>query len=128
MSAILTIIGLGMVMAMFGYMAFQVNPDKNKLNFALQVFFLFVSLLCALMIAATTVSNNNNCDYLVSNTTITNGTYIANSYTYYCTASTDQTPNAFFYITITVFAIFMMYVLIGVFYYAIDKLKESGKL
>lgn len=128
MSAILTMMGLGLVMAMFGYMAFQINPDKNKLNFALQVFFFFISLLCALMIAATTVSNNNDCDYLVTNTTITNSTYVQNTYVYTCTASTDTTPNSFLYITIAVFSIFMMYVLIGVFYYAIDKLKESGKL
>jgi hypothetical protein len=128
MSAIITIIGLGLVMAMFGYMAFQINPDKNKLNFALQVFFFFISLLCALMIAATTVSNNSDCDYLVTNTTITNSTYVQNTYVYTCTASTDTVPQSFLYIAIAVFSIFMMYVLIGVFYYAIDKLKESGKL
>lgn len=128
MSAILTISGIGVVMALFSYMAFQINPDKNKLNFALQIFFFFISLLCALMIAATTVSNNENCDYLVTNTTITNSTYIQNTYAYTCTPSTDMVPQSFLYITIGVFSIFMMYVLIGVFYYAIDKLKESGKL
>ena len=128
MSAILTVLGLGIVMAMFTYMAFRINPDKNKLNFALQVFFFFISLLCALMIAATTVTNNNDCGYLLMNVTVVNSNLTQNQYAYTCTQSLDSVPQSFLYIAIAVFTIFMMYVLIGVFYYAIDKLKESGKL
>jgi O-antigen/teichoic acid export membrane protein len=128
MSALITVIALASVMFVFAYMSFKVNPDKNNLNYALQIFFFFVSLLCVVMIAGTTLANNQNCEYVATNTTISGGTYLENSYTYTCTPSTDGTPQAFFYIAVGVFSIFMMYVLVGVFYYAIDKLKESGKL
>lgn len=117
--AIYTIIGIGIACALVLYFAFQWDKKEHFLLQLLASFF-FVSLL--LLIPKAALDNQNNCNIVIANETISFNT-TSYDYKYFCEENISNTETTFFKIIVYFQRIFYGYIILYFMYVAFIRQK-----
>jgi hypothetical protein len=116
MSGGVLIAGLGVVGLLLIMLFFKLGEREDNKHFLLQLIFLGFIVFVMILIGKTTIDYNDNCSWLVTNST-TSGSLTSYQYSYQCSTNNNNTASSFYDVTVWIFRIVIIYLFL---YYAIE--------
>jgi ABC-type thiamin/hydroxymethylpyrimidine transport system permease subunit len=111
MSGGVIVASLGVVGAILAFMFFKLGEREDGKHYALQVIILAFILGVVVLLGKTSVDYQDNCSWLVSNSTSV-GFTTNYHYSYECSDNTNNTATSFYKITLWVTRLIALYLLL----------------